>query len=128
IWESKGLVQNKSLNGNSPTTDTFFSGAQAIAGFNAIGGASYTGGQKVPVENIGGSGTANVHWRESVLRNELMTGFVNQGSNPLSVMTIGSLADLGYTVSTGSADPFFLALSIQLSPFDAPARGVWLRN
>lgn len=127
IWEFKGLLVNKSP-GQSSTTDTFFSGPQAIAGFNVIGGTTYTGGQKVPVENIGGSGTANAHWRENVLRNELMTGFVNQGSNPLSVVTIGSLADIGYTVSNGSADPFFLTLSLRLSPFDAPEKGVWLTN
>jgi hypothetical protein len=36
-----------------------------------------------------------------------MTGFVeNAGTNPMSAMTIASLADLGYTVDTGAADPY----------------------
>jgi hypothetical protein len=60
-----------------------------------------------------GSGTINGHWRESVLANELMTGFINNGSNPLSVVTVRSLSDLGYTVNASGADPFQLTLSLQ---------------
>lgn len=38
-----------------------------------------------------------------------MTGFLNQGVNPLSRITIASLEDLGYSVSYSAADPFSLA-------------------
>ncbi|HLL82553.1 MAG TPA: leishmanolysin-related zinc metalloendopeptidase, partial [Longimicrobium sp.] len=89
LWSSKGLLQNRSSAGNP--LDTFYSGSNGIVGFDAIGGSSYTGGAKVPVENTGGAGTQNGHWRESVLRNELMTGFLNAGPNPLSVLTVRSL-------------------------------------
>ena len=51
---------------------------------------------ELPIENIGGPGTAGGHWRESLLRNELMTGFLNLGENPLSRITAGSMRDLGY--------------------------------
>lgn len=114
-WTTFGLLVNPSPAGGPPL-DTYFSGANAINGFNLIGGSSYTGGQKVPVENTGGAGTMNAHWRESVLANELMTGWANVGSMPLSQLTVGSLADMGYTVDTSAADPFFLTLSLRANP------------
>ncbi|HYH80756.1 MAG TPA: leishmanolysin-related zinc metalloendopeptidase, partial [Longimicrobium sp.] len=98
LWNFNNLLVDR-----SPTSgvglDTYYTGAGGRAGFDAIGGLTYTGGQKVPVENTGGGGTVNSHWRESVLKNELMTGFLNAGQNPLSVLTVRSLADLGYTVN-----------------------------
>ena len=54
------------------------------------------GRDRLPVENEGGPGTALSHWRESVLGNELMTGFLNLGENPLSHITAASMRDLGY--------------------------------
>ena len=112
MWTIKGLLQNPS---GASSLDTYFSGPSAIGGFNAIGGSTYTGGQKVPVENTGGLGTINTRWRESVLANELMTGFINSGSNPLSLLTVRSLEDLGYTVNAAMADPFNLTLSLRAS-------------
>lgn len=98
--------------------DPIFTGAQARAEFLALGGDRFTG-RIVPVENTGGAGTRDVHWRESVFRNELMTGFINQGQNPLSRVTVGSLADLGYTISFAGADSYTFT-SFLLSPFGAP--------
>ena len=112
LWSLKGLLQNPSSGGASPP-DTYYSGAQGIVGFDAIGGTGYTAGLKVPVENTGGPGTRNGHWRESVLGRELMTGFINSGSNPLSVLTIRSLMDLGYTVNVAQADAFTLTFTQQ---------------
>lgn len=112
LWTTFGLLKNPSTVGG-PALDTYFAGTNAIAGFDAIGGSTYTGGQKVPVENMFSAGTINSHWRESVLANELMTGFLNSGSNPLSVVTVRSLQDLGYTVNAGGADPFHLSLSLR---------------
>ncbi|WP_116125600.1 leishmanolysin-related zinc metalloendopeptidase [Lewinella sp. IMCC34183] len=72
-------------------TNPYFAGKQANVFWNAEGGT-----YELPVENSGGPGTALSHWRESVLRNELMTGFLNLGENPLSRITAGSMRDLGY--------------------------------
>jgi hypothetical protein len=113
LWNKFGLLKNPSTPGGTTQLDTYFSGANAIAGFDLIGGTTYTGGNKVPVENRFGAGTINVHWRESVLLNELMTGFINGGANPLSVLTVRSLQDLGYAVNAGAADPFQLTLSLR---------------
>jgi hypothetical protein len=85
--------------------DPFFTGATAISEFDNDGGAGYAG-PKVPVENTGGAGTRDGHWRESVMGRELMTGFVSLTANPLSTITVGSLADMGYTVSLVNADPY----------------------
>jgi hypothetical protein len=112
LWVKLGLRVNPSPVGGPPV-DTYYAGSNGIAGFDLIGGTSYTGGNKVPVENSGPTGTINVHWRESVLANELMTGYLNDGSNPLSQLTVRSLIDLGYTVDTTKADPFFLTLSLR---------------
>ena len=95
----------------TPSPDTYFSGAKAIAAFNTAGGSSYTG-NKVPVENSGRSGVSrDSHWRQSVMQSELMTpGSSNPA--PLSAITIQSMADLGYTVDVTQADAYTLPSSI----------------
>jgi hypothetical protein len=106
IWGARGLLIDPTTPGDPDPPDTHFVGPQAIAAFNANGGAAYSGA-KVPVENEqGGQGTLNSHWRESVLLNELMTGFLSGATQPLSEITAASLADLGYVVDMGAADSF----------------------
>lgn len=67
----------------------------------------------VPAENCldlsqsCGAGTINSHWKESIFGIELMTGFASQ-TNPMSRMTIQSLADIGYQVNTLPADAYSL--------------------
>jgi hypothetical protein len=107
-----------------PLADTHFIGADAIAAFDEIGGADYTGA-KVPAENTGGAGTVNSHWRDGVFGAEIMTGFLNPGVNPLSVVTVASLADLGYTVDVGQADAFTLDPSFRIA---RPRRGRQMVN
>lgn len=91
---------------DTSSADPYYTGAQGRAEFDAIGGTTYTGGRKVPVENTGGGGTRLGHWRESVFDSELMTGFINDGSNPLSSLSVAAMADEGYTVNTAAADPY----------------------
>ncbi|HEY2416219.1 MAG TPA: pre-peptidase C-terminal domain-containing protein [Pirellulaceae bacterium] len=97
IWTDKGL-----LNTTDPNNPVF-TGAQAVAEYNTIFGTAATG---VPVDNSDLEGTADAHWDESILGNELMTGFLNVGDNPLSKITVASMADLGYTVNLNAADPY----------------------
>jgi len=96
-------------------TDPFFTGAQARAAFDQIGGTGYTGGGKVPVENTGGAGTRDGHWRESVFTNELMTGFINMGANLLSRVTAAQYGDLGYEVNLAAADAFSVSFPLMAS-------------
>ncbi len=97
----------------APTGDPKFVGA-AAAGRYVLAGAA-TGSAEVPVEFCGGGGTINGHWREASTSAgvgfgiELMTGFISAPSgqrNPLSAVTIGSMGDLGYTVSFTAADTY----------------------
>jgi hypothetical protein len=82
--------------------DPRFVGPSAIAGFHEVGGR----GSSIPVEEDGGSGTAFGHWDDETFDTELMTGFIATGESPLSVMTIGSMRDLGYEVNPAAADPY----------------------
>lgn len=97
IWTNKGLLSG------AGTSNPLFTGAQATAAYNSIFGTNASG---VPVENSGGSGTRDSHWRETTFGNELMTGYLNNGANPLSRITVGSLADLGYQVDMSRADSY----------------------
>ncbi len=99
LWDEFDLLQGSS------STDPFFSGPSARGAFNAAAaiGTTFTG-TPVPVEGTGGPGTRNSHWRESVLVNELMTGFLNSGTNPLSAFSLASLRDMGYVVNDAVAD------------------------
>ncbi|MEC8832841.1 MAG: hypothetical protein VX772_10815, partial [Bacteroidota bacterium] len=72
-------------------TSPYFAGHKANVFWNAEGGTG-----ELPIESLYGPGTAYGHWQESTLYNELMTGFLNLGENPLSRITAGSMADLGY--------------------------------
>ncbi|MGH7650277.1 MAG: leishmanolysin-related zinc metalloendopeptidase [Gemmatimonadaceae bacterium] len=98
-WSAEGLL----INFNSPTVA--YTGTNGIAGCRAAGGI-ISCMTSVPVENTGGSGTANSHWRESVFGSELMTGYVNIGEMPLSILTVRSLADMGYSINPSGADPY----------------------
>ena len=107
LWGDFRLVRSPSL--YSPGADTHFDGSAAVAAFDAAGGEDYGNG-KVPVENLMGPGSSDMHWRESVLASELMTPVLGVGeANPLSAITIQSLVDLGYTVDVSLADAFTLA-------------------
>ncbi len=75
--------------------DPYFSGRKANVFWNAEGGTGL-----LPIEADFGPGTAFGHWDEDTLNNELMTGFLNLGENPLSRITAGSMRDLGYRSSS----------------------------
>lgn len=107
IWNAKGLKI-----GNAPETTPFFTGPLArSACIDDHAGTTVCGGG-VPIEDClnltgnCGAGTINSHWKESVFRTELMTGFLNAGENPFSKMTMQSLSDMGYTVSLATQDAY----------------------
>ena len=99
IWERKGLLKDV----GQPTVR--FVGKNARKEFGKL---KKSKAADVPVENTGGPGTADGHWRESVFRNELMSGFIAAPNNPLSRMTVASLLDMGYEVDLSKAEPYKL--------------------
>jgi Leishmanolysin len=99
IWDLKGLLAG--AGGPNPT----FKGVNAKREYGLLKGLGPTA---VPVENGGGAGTQDSHWRESVFKAELMSGYVQQAMNPLSRLTVASLQDLGYQVNMNAAEPYSL--------------------
>jgi hypothetical protein len=110
MWKPKALLTGTGGVGQCGTNPEFI-GANALKEWQALGGTG-----NIPVEgafdkdgNPIGQGTCEVHWRESVFTNELMTGFLDDGKvNPLSKLTIASLKDMGYTVNFGAAQAYTL--------------------
>lgn len=99
IWPNLDLVAG------TQTGNPLFVGTNASREFGTLtGGASVP----VPVENTGGPGTRDSHWRDAVFGNELMTGFVANPGNPLSRLTVASLQDIGYSVDMAKAEPYML--------------------
>lgn len=85
LWDvNRSLIEG-------PVDNPYFTGKKGNIHWRAEGGTDF-----LPIENMGGQGTRFSHWREMSLDNELMTGFLNFGENPLSRITAGSLRDLGY--------------------------------
>lgn len=107
IWNSRGYFHDPSLP-RSPEADTHFSGYLSVAAFKAAGGAGYEGA-RVPLESGAVVGSSDSHWRQSVFGDEIMTPFITGTVQPLSVITIELLADLGYGVDLSQADPFSLS-------------------
>lgn len=103
LWQYKSLIRN------AGGTDPWFMG-QAASRAYALLRAPLQGPAFSPVENSGGSGTRDCHWREAVFRNELMTGYASLPGNrsPLSTLTVASLHDLGYVVDMAAAEPYAL--------------------
>jgi hypothetical protein len=96
LWGVKGLLAG------AGTVNPQFLGPQATAAFNAMFG---TRANSVPVEGWPSpAGSRDGHWRESIFRNELMSPYISASRNPISRVTIASLADLGYLVNLNAAD------------------------
>ncbi len=107
LWDHLGLLHDPAGSGRS--ADTHFTGGASIDAFRDIRGDRYPESDLVPVQHLGGEAVWNGHWRESVFQSELMTPFLNRGLNPLSVVSIASLVDIGYEgVDFGMADDYVL--------------------
>ena len=112
LWHDHSLVRYPSLNAARDPVDedrdTHFTGARALTAFDAAGGTAYPG-RPIPVENTGGSGSRDGHWRESVFGSELLSPTIAPGQiEPLSAITIEALADMGYRVDVSRAEPYTL--------------------
>jgi hypothetical protein len=119
IWQEKhDLVGARGANPR-------FVGTQADAEWVKLSGLA---SKSLPVENHGGAGTRNSHWRETVFGNELMTGFLSGDVQPLSRLTVASLADLGYTVDFSAADPFSLPSHLEIRAMGVGADPQFVRR
>jgi hypothetical protein len=108
LWDPAFFDLVQSAGGLNP----LYIGQNGMREFASLLGAAAP--RPVPVENTGGPGTAGSHWRESVFLNELMTGFIGGGSNPLSRLTVAALQDMGYTVNFDAAEPYALPTELEV--------------
>ena len=106
LWSTMALLEGEG------TANPVFIGVNAMREWGILSGAGRP--MPVPVSNTGGPGTREGHWRESVFGNELMTGFLDGGINPLSRVTVGALEDMGYEVNYDAADDFRLPTQDEL--------------
>jgi hypothetical protein len=114
IFDRLGLIRG------SGGPDPVFIGPGAMLEYAALRGGMPE--EPVPLANVGGPGTRDGHWREATFANELMTGFLNVGANPISRMTIAAFEDLGYSVDYEPADPYQLpgVFGVQQPPIVEP--------
>lgn len=111
IWSYKGLVSGSNFIGDNAMAE-YDKLVDAFDGFADNGVDALA----VPLETGGGAGTVGSHWSEAEFRNELMTGYLDTVSPasgmiaaPLSMLTVASMKDLGYVVSSAPpADAYFL--------------------
>ena len=79
LWRARDMLIG------SGSSDPRFIGNLAGNQCIVAGGFASCGDGRVPVENSGGSGTVEVHWRESVFDAEVMTGFVESNADDAAV-------------------------------------------
>ncbi|MDX2273788.1 MAG: hypothetical protein NW237_17810 [Cyanobacteriota bacterium] len=126
LWDTFGLlegsepfpvIQPTPNPSPSPGYNPRYIGASGVAQYKILSGPD----DDIPVEDCEdlpdaqrstcGAGTRDGHWKESIFDNELMTGYLNAangGSRPLSIISAGHFADMGYQVNVGAADDYSL--------------------
>jgi|GEM_PF-1629350 len=105
LWRLFGLNTENSQPGGVRIAE--YVGPNALREYNTLldaAGLGATDATFVPLANEPGF----AHWDEDLFGSELMTPFVAPGALPFSALSIGALADLGYTVNYAAADPYSL--------------------
>ncbi len=74
----------------------------------------------VPLGDANGAGSG--HWNEEAFGNELMTPLLDFGANPLSLVTLEALGDLGYATSAAAAEAYGLYAGTTSAGAIAPSR------
>jgi len=116
LWDAKQKAVNTCSSG-TPTSKPYFTGGSARQAFrSALGTGVAWSDSMVPLEGSGAcfDGTRDAHPSEAIFKNELMTGYIDQFSNPLSVVSASILRDLGMTVNDLATDDYTV-------PFGLPA-------
>lgn len=108
------------------TFASHFTGPLAHAGYARAGSVALRE-EGVPLENEGEDGARDSHWRAVRLGSEIMTPFILGGVHQaVSSVTVGALADMGYTVNAASADGYRVPgappASLQRRLVDVPIR------
>eukprot|EP00924_Labyrinthula_sp_SR-Ha-C_P009133 snap_masked-scaffold_2-processed-gene-13.29-mRNA-1 protein AED:1.00 eAED:1.00 QI:0/-1/0/0/-1/1/1/0/416 len=111
LWDSS-IVQNLCTRFNPCNNDPVYVGEHGREGFYELGGMG-----DLPLADEGTSASANVHFKESVFKTELMTPVLSNGINPLSMLSVKSLMDLGYRINVDSAESYQIpGVSLPVNP------------
>jgi hypothetical protein len=100
LWIRRELIDG------AGSDDPTFNGRAAMVAYAHLTGSEHLVG--VPVENVGGPGSRDSHWRESMLGTELMTSRVSGPGNALSRLTVAAMSDMGYEIDFEAGEPFAL--------------------
>ena len=123
VWDLKGLMTG------AGSTEPLFLGPSAAGAYSLLAGpTSPFSRPAVPLESTGGPGTRDAHWRESVFDAELMTGFIDDGANPLSALTAASFRDIGYVVDDTATDDYNFLAAVRAAssgPVAVPHTATW---
>lgn len=106
------------VNGGATPPNGSFRGSRAVAACLALPSAiSASCSPTIPLENVGGAGSVDSHWRESIFRSELMTSTISNSDSghPFSTMTVGAMGDLGYFINPAAADAYTFGSSVMLN-------------
>ena len=107
LWNTVPYGGTRNFTAGTGTSSTRYTGHRGVAEYSVLSGVASVA--SVPVEDTGGGGTQDSHWRESVFGDELMTGWIDIGTTPLSRVTVAALADLGLQVDLDAADDYLLS-------------------
>lgn len=86
-----------------------YTGINAVQAYNEVFQLAVS---SIQMETDGGGGTARVHWDDTAMRGEMMTGFAINGPVSLSKITVGAMKDLGYQVNSAAADIYPLPAAV----------------
>lgn len=104
LWPASSLLQTVPNASNPSGVEYRYLGAAALQEYDLLTGTAAT---SIPVESETGSNASDgLHWAEGIFGNELLSPFAPNDST--SRLTIAALADLGYAVDVGMADPYVL--------------------
>lgn len=78
-----------------------YTGENALEIYRQLSGNASA--EYVPLELGGGMGTRNSHWSEALFKNEVMTGYLDGGTDVISKLTVAAFEDLGYQVNYSAA-------------------------
>lgn len=109
VWEENDLLDYVPSDGaSSCNTASDYLVPPRYVGTAGVGAwqGDLGGSGSVPVEATGERGTRCGHWEEATFDDELMTGWLDGGDDALSILSVRSLEDLGYTVDPDAADPY----------------------
>ncbi len=113
---SGGFFEDLGLAAGLGTETPRYTGANGVAQYKTFGGCC----DEIDLEETGGPGTADSHWDELTHGTELMTPQIAASNNPLSVMTLGALMDIGYTVDLEAASPYTCPGACSAPPDGSP--------